>query len=202
MRQQTIASLFLTFAARIQYFLILALLFLPSLVAAQEKVATPLLLHAARVFDGHEIRTNVSVLINNGQVAQIGPRESFKMHCKIRTIDLGDATILPGFIELHAHLSYQKVPADTVLRHGITTIRDLGGPVHKPYGGNGSLRVLTSGPIITAPQGYPIAKLGSTNIALAVATKTEAREIVRTLIDKGAAVIKVALEPGGEVGAP
>lgn len=202
MRQQTIASLFLTFAARIQYFLILALLFLPSLVAAQEKVATPLLLHAARVFDGHEIRTNVSVLINNGQVAQIGPRESFKMHGKIRTIDLGDATILPGFIELHAHLSYQKVPADTVLRHGITTIRDLGGPVHKPYGGNGSLRVLTSGPIITAPQGYPIAKLGSTNIALAVATKTEAREIVRTLIDKGAAVIKVALEPGGEVGAP
>ncbi|SFE34425.1 amidohydrolase family protein [Nitrosomonas sp. Nm166] len=202
MRQQTIASLFFTFIVRIQYILILALLFLPSSVAAQEKVATPLLLHAARVFDGHEIRTNVSVLISDGQVTQIGPRAPFNTHSKIRTIDLGDATILPGFIELHAHLSYQKVPADTVLRHGITTIRDLGGPIHKPYGGDGSLRVLTSGPIITAPHGYPIIKLGATNIAVAVSSEKEARETVRSLIDKGAAVIKVALEPGGEAGAP
>lgn len=202
MRQQTITSLFFAFTARIKYFLILALLSLFSSFAAAQEVSTPLLLHAARIFDGDEIRTNISVLINNGQVAQIGPRESFKANGKVRTIDLGDATILPGFIELHAHLSYQKVPADTVLRHGITTIRDLGGPVHKPYGGNGSLRVLTSGPIITAPHGYPIVKLGSSNIAVAATSKEEAREVVRTLVKQGAAVIKVALEPGGEAGAP
>ncbi|PKO58381.1 MAG: amidohydrolase, partial [Betaproteobacteria bacterium HGW-Betaproteobacteria-18] len=119
-----------------------------------------------------------------------------------KVIDLGDATILPGFIELHAHLTFQHVPADTVLKHGITTIRDVGGPVHKPYGGDGSLRVLTSGPIITAPNGYPIPMLGDTNIAMAVSTEKEARATVRDLIDRGAVVIKVALEPGGEAGAP
>jgi hypothetical protein len=74
--------------------------------------------------------------------------------------------------------------------------------VHKPYGGDGSLRVLTSGPIITAPGGYPIPSLGESNIAKAVATEKEARATVRDLINKGAVVIKVALEPGGEAGAP
>ncbi|MDO8334805.1 MAG: amidohydrolase family protein [Nitrosomonas sp.] len=172
-----------------------------SLAVAQEAGPKPILLHAARVFDGNNIRTNTSVLVMNGQIAQIGTRESFKT-INALVIDLGNATILPGFIELHAHLSFQNIPADTVLKHGITTIRDLGGPVHKPYGGKGSLRVLTSGPIITAPDGYPIPNFGATGIATAVSTEEEAREAVRIHIRGGAVVIKVALEPGGEAGAP
>ena len=176
-------------------------IFTSSLVIAQETGHGSILLHAARVFDGNNIRTNTSVLVINGQVAQIDTRESFKSS-NAKVIDLGDATILPGFIELHAHLSFQNIPADTVLKHGITTIRDVGGPIHKPYGGDGSLRVLTSGPIITAPNGYPIPMLGKTNIAREVSTEKEARETVRDLINGGAVVIKVALEPGGEAGAP
>jgi imidazolonepropionase-like amidohydrolase len=172
-----------------------------SLAVAQETGPKPILLHAARVFDGNNIRTNTSVLVMNGQIAQIDTRESFKAGNAL-VIDLGDATILPGFIELHAHLSFQNIPADTVLKHGITTIRDLGGPVHKPYGGKGSLRVLTSGPIITAPDGYPIPNFGDAGIATAVSTEEEAREAVRKHIRGGAVVIKVALEPGGEAGAP
>ncbi len=168
---------------------------------AQETERGGILLHAARVFDGNNMRTNTSVLLVDGQVAQIGARGSFKSN-NARIIDLGDATILPGFIELHAHLSFQNIPADTVLRHGVTTIRDVGGPIHKPYGGDGSLRVLTSGPIITAPGGYPISIMGHTSVATAVSTEEEARATVRHLIDEGAVVIKIALEPGGEAGAP
>jgi hypothetical protein len=181
-------------------FLIPAISIAP-LAVAQETEPGSILLHAARVFDGNSIRTNTSVLVINGQIAQIDTRESFKSS-NAKIIDLGDATILPGFIELHAHLTFQNVPAATVLKHGITTIRDLGGPVHKPYGGDGSLRVLTSGPIITAPGGYPIPGLGETNIAKAVATEEAARATVRDLVSKGAVVIKIALEPGGEAGAP
>ena len=173
----------------------------PSPVTAQESSHAPVLLHAARVFDGNKMRTNTSVLVINGKVAEINIRDSFKAS-PARTIDLGDATILPGLIELHAHLAYQNIPADTVLKHGITTIRDVGGPVHLPYGGDGSLRVLTSGPIITTPGGYPIPLMGETNIAKAVSTEKEARDTVRDLIKGGAVVIKVALEPGGEAGAP
>jgi hypothetical protein len=169
--------------------------------AAKEALHEPVLLHAARVFDGNNMRTNTSVLVINGKVAEINTRDAFKAS-PARTIDLGDATILPGFIELHAHLAYQNIPADTVLKHGITTIRDVGGPIHLPYGGDGSLRVLTSGPIITAPGGYPIPMMGETNIARTVSTEREARDTVRDLIKGGAVVIKIALEPGGEAGAP
>jgi len=169
---------------------------------AQEADHESIILHAARVFDGDNIRADTSVLLVNGKVARIGPRESFgSSHAKV--IDLGDATLLPGFIELHAHLAFQHVPPDTVLKHGITTIRDVGGPLHKPYGGDGSLRVLTSGPIITAPGGYPIPMPGEdADIAVAVSTEKEARATVRDLVRGGAVVIKIALEPGGEAGAP
>ncbi|MFZ1547352.1 MAG: amidohydrolase family protein, partial [Candidatus Nitrotoga sp.] len=189
-------------ASRVKHLLLLGLaVFTASPVAAQETEPRPILLHAARVFDGNSIRTNSSILVVNGQIARIDTRESFKPG-NAQVIDLGDATILPGFIELHAHLSFQNVPTAIVLKHGITTIRDLGGPVHKPYGGKGSLRVLTSGPIITATGGYPIPILGTKNIAIAVSTEEEARDAVRNHINGGAVVIKVALEPGGEVGAP
>lgn len=179
------------------------LLFILTLFSSPFVIAedTPLLLHAARVFDGNEMRTNTSVLISKGKIARIDSRDALK-DTAATVIDLGDATILAGFIELHAHLDFQHIPADVVLRHGITTLRDVGGPVHQPYGGDGSLRVLTSGQIITAPDGYPIPSMGADNIAIPVATEAQARQTVRDLINGGAVIIKIALEVGNEVGAP
>jgi len=166
-----------------------------------EKTDNTIILKAARVFDGENLNNNLAVSIKAGSIQRIGELSSFNL-TNSTIIDLGDATILPGFIELHAHLSYKKVPKEIVLKHGITTIRDLGGPVHKPFGGEGSLRVLTSGPIITAPGGYPIPVFGKKNNAIPVKNEIEARKTVRHLIQAGAVVIKIALEPGGENGAP
>lgn len=180
-----------------QLLLYLALVPFHSIAAAEDA----LLIHAARVFDGYNMLNDADVLITDGRISRVGKRESFG-DLSAKTLDLGDATLLPGFIELHAHLTFRQVPADVVLRHGITTLRDVGGPLHQPYGGNGSLRVLTSGPIITAPLGYPIPSLGETDIAVPVANEEQAREAVRKLVAGGAVVIKVALEPGGEAGAP
>jgi len=171
-------------------------------IYAQKADSASLLLHAARVFDGNEMRSDLSVLVKDGHIAKIGPRHSFSSNDAKAVIDLGDATLLPGFIELHAHLTFQKVPADIVLRHGVTTVRDVGGPVHKLYGGDGSLRLLTSGQIITAPHGYPIVTMGAKDLAIPVASEAEARDAVRRLIGEGAVVIKIALEPGKEAGAP
>ena len=172
-----------------------------STATVQATEAEAVLIHAARLFDGHQMRTNTSVLIEAGRITRVDLRDKF-VDSNVRQINLGDATLLPGFIELHAHLGYRDVPAEVVLSHGITTLRDVGGPLHKPYGGDGSLRVLTSGPIITGPNGYPIPKIGTHNIAIPVATEDEARKTVRDLIAGGAVVIKIALEPGGEKGAP
>ncbi|MCQ8116247.1 amidohydrolase family protein [Methylomonas rosea] len=182
----------------LQLLSVLALTLPGSAAFAQDE---PLLISAARVFDGYALRNDAAVLISDGKVTRIDSREAFKDSDAPR-LDLGDATLLPGFIELHAHLSYQHVPADSVLRHGITTVRDVGGPLHQPVGGDGSLRLMTSGPIITAPAGYPIPNLGETDIAMPVADAQQARQAVRKLVAGGAVLIKVALEPGGEAGAP
>lgn len=161
----------------------------------------PVLLHAARVFDGYALHADTSVLLRNGKVERIDRPEAFE-GLAVKNIELGDATLLPGLIELHAHLTFRQVPADVVLRHGITSVRDVGGPLHQPYGGDGRLRLMTSGPILTAPSGYPIPGMGETDIAIALVDEQHARETVRRLIKGGAVVIKVALEPGGEAGAP
>lgn len=177
------------------------LLFAALSLPGKPSSAESYVIHAARVFDGYTVHTDAAVLILNDKVVGIGKASDFT-DSEAVGIELGDATLLPGFIELHAHLGFRQVPADVVLRHGITTLRDVGGPLHPVYGGDGHLRVMTSGPIITAPEGYPIPSLGDHNIAVPVASEQQARETVRSLVAGGAKVIKVALEPGGESGAP
>lgn len=159
------------------------------------------LVSARKLFDGVQFHENWSVLIHGGFIEEAGPSERLQNRAA-KVLRLEDATILPGFIELHAHTLFQKVPGDTVLRHGVTTLRDLGGPLRPPAGGAGTLRRLTAGPIITTQKGYPIAVFGRGYIAETAQTPEEARSLVRRLVDGGAAVIKVALEPGGEAGAP
>ena len=181
-------------------FILMALIGVLSSSPAYAEAET-LLIGAARVFDGYSLRNDAAVLLVGGRVSRIDNRAAFNDVEAVR-IDLGDATLLPGLIELHAHLSFRQVPAETVLRHGITTVRDVGGPLHAPHGGDGSLRLMTSGPIITAADGYPIPSLGQSDIAVPVSTEQQARDIVGKLVEGGAVVIKVALEPGGEAGAP
>ena len=173
-----------------------------------------MLIRAARVFDGVNLHTDAAVLISRGKVKAVGPAHEIKKR-GAREIDLGDATIMPGFIELHGHVAFQKVPHDTILEHGVTTLRDVGGPLPEalaggaPLGGDGHLRFLAAGPIITVPGGYPIPVFGGhgghgghSDIAAPVSTPEEARHVVRHLVEGGATMIKIGLEPGGEPGAP
>lgn len=196
---------------RFKLALIAASLWAGGVVAADKTPA--LLLKAQRVFDGVELHQSAAVLVVDGKIKVIGDASQLKAKAT-QTIDLGDATLLPGLIELHGHLAFQQVPQNTVLAHGITTVRDVGGPLLPPTGGNGQLRLLSAGPIITVANGYPLPIFGHGHadahhghqnhnpIAITVASEQQARQTVKDLIAGGAAVIKIALEPGGEVGAP
>jgi len=161
----------------------------------------PLLLLAARVFDGVDLLHESGVLVQGEKILEAGPASALRGH-GYREVDLGDATILPGFIDLHTHVAFRRVSRETVLRHGVTTVRDVGGPLLPPSGGDGALRLLTAGPILTVPGGYPIPAFGKGYIAEPVRSTEEARAAVRRLVEGGAVVVKIALEPGGEPGAP
>lgn len=176
---------------------------------AHDVIATPLpnckLLTADRVFDGYELKTNAAVLISGKQIAAVATQAELTSLCN-HVYDLGDATILPGFIESHAHVTFQNVRKDSILQHGITTVQDTGGPLLPPEQGRGQLRLLSAGPIIQAPGGYPLNIFGGASgydqIGYEVSSEAQAQDAVRHLIDGGATAIKIALEPGGETGAP
>jgi imidazolonepropionase-like amidohydrolase len=161
---------------------------------------------ADRVFDGFNLHENAAVLFKGNKIIEVGEQNQFNGICN-HTMDLGDATILPGFIESHAHLTFQNVSSEIVLKHGITTVRDTGGPLLAPIGGTGKLRLLSTGPIIQAVDGYPLNIFGGDDggydkIGIHVASTTEAEKVVTDLVTRGATAIKIALEPGGETGAP
>jgi imidazolonepropionase-like amidohydrolase len=159
-----------------------------------------LLLGAARVFDGHRMLAEADVHVRGETIAGVGPRGS--LHAPgVRRLDLGDATILPGIIDLHVHVTARGIPFERVLTHGVTTVRDLAGALPSSGGGPGRLRYLAAGPMITTPGGYPIPVFGPDG-AVAVSGPAHARQVVRDLVGRGAQVIKIALEPGGEPGAP
>jgi imidazolonepropionase-like amidohydrolase len=155
-------------------------------------------LAADRVFDGTRVLAGHAVAVSDDKITAVAPagRLAGPGEC-IRFA----GTLLPGFIELHAHLRLGQVPPEVVLRHGLTTVRETGGPLAPPSGGDGQLRLLAAGPILTAPGGYPVPVFGPAT-ALEVADIPAAREAVGRLAAGGAAFIKIALEPGGSPGAP
>src|SRR5215210_4148288 len=104
-------------------------------------------LRAARVFDGHDMKTPGVVVVRGTQIVSVGNTTT---PAGAQVIDFGDATISPGFIDAHTHLSgmytddyiqglvdslRKTVPEQTLLATqnlrktlmaGITTARDVG----------------------------------------------------------------------------
>src|SRR5687768_1638199 len=127
-------------------FVLVWILTVPSLNAADEIVA----LKAARLFDG-----KAKALVNNGVVLVQGDKildagSGLPIPQGARVIDLGDATLSPGFMDAHTHLTFdfsgnyqatllrdlQEEPAKKAyaaipnaritLEAGFTTVRDVG----------------------------------------------------------------------------
>jgi len=138
---------------RIGRFMVLAALcglgVLPA-IGQQKKASKSYVLKAARLFDGKSntlVKPGV-VVVTDGKIAGTGSSASLPTEAEV--IDLGDATLLPGFIDAHTHLTMMysedyaraaldalrkpipemaldaSVNARTTLMAGFTTVRDVG----------------------------------------------------------------------------
>src|SRR5664279_251184 len=126
---------------------ILALLAVAFALSAADKTYV---LKAAHMFDGksdHVVSPGL-VVVSNGKITAVGSAAAIPAGAE--TIDLGDATLLPGLIDAHTHLTYpyerdyrvtelntlkKTIPERTLdavdivrrtLMAGFTTVRDVG----------------------------------------------------------------------------
>jgi imidazolonepropionase-like amidohydrolase len=121
-------------------------LLVASLTVARDGAAQTMAVRTARMLDveSGQMRTNALVVVENGKITRVGggvPRGA-------EVIDLGNATLLPGLMDLHTHLSgdltgdwttrnvredaaHQALRAahnaQTTLLAGFTTVRDMSG---------------------------------------------------------------------------
>jgi imidazolonepropionase-like amidohydrolase len=121
-----------------------------SAVAATADEARAVAVKAARMFDGvsGRLTENAVVLVESGRIKAIGGDSIIPADAKI--VDLGDVTLLPGFIDAHVHLSDEatdnyykdfyndvmRFPAERAiyaahyaketLEAGFTSVRDVG----------------------------------------------------------------------------
>ena len=78
--------------------------------------------------DGAPAINDATVLIRNEYIASIGPAAETVIPAGARVIEARGKFLVPGFIEMHAHLSKARASAlGLFIANGVTTVRDMGG---------------------------------------------------------------------------
>jgi imidazolonepropionase-like amidohydrolase len=143
------------------------------------------------------------VIVRRGKIESVGKRGSLSIPGDSETIDVEGGYILPGFINAHVHNAFREDNLRTWAWEGVTTVRDVGAQEDPPvaFGLRDAMstnpsraRIVAAGPLVTVPGGYPLVPQGFP--ALAVTSADDAREKIRRLLDLGADLVKICLEPG------
>jgi imidazolonepropionase-like amidohydrolase len=150
---------------------------------AQKPAPKTIVLKAARMFDGKSdsLTKPGLVVITDGKIAAVGAGAAIPSGAEV--IDLGDATLLPGFIDAHTHLSMEasddwkqamldrlqkpvaeqaldaSVNARKTLLAGFTTVRDVGS---NDYLDVGLRNAINSGAIVGPRMLVTVHAIGST----------------------------------------
>lgn len=174
----------------------------PAFVLAASAAAQPVAVTAGRLFDGEgNFRMNVTVVVDGSRIVSVGPRPA-----GFRGVEynLGDATVLPGLIDVHAHVAWYfnsrgrlhtgddgDTPAQSMLaiagnawatlQSGVTTIQSPGSPEDLDIR-DAINRGLVPGPRILTSAGSLNENSG---------TPDQIRQRIRALRERGADIVKL-----------
>jgi len=140
---------------------------------------------------------DAAVVIRGDLIVFAGRRSRVTITPEAETLNVGGATILPGFVNAHVHNAYQAVFLSAWARAGVTTVRDeailaTGVTLQEliirrdtAWNEPGFARLVSAGWMLTGPGGYGRVPLASA---------AEARSKVNEELDQGADLIKAAVE--------
>ncbi len=140
------------------------ILWAPGYAQGQKTADKTYVLKAARLFDGksNTLVTPGVVVVSGGKIVGVGASATIPAGAEV--IDLGDATLLPGFIDAHTHLTfpysddYKQAELDSLqktiperaldssanarvtLMAGFTTVRDVGSSDYLDVGLRNAIR--------------------------------------------------------------
>lgn len=143
---------------------------------------------------------NATLVLSSGLIVAAGPTSSTTIPNQAQVIDVGGATVLPGFFNAHIHSGFNIENLKAWAHAGVTTVRDLAGPSSfawkeeiskNPY----CAQLVAAGPMISVSGGYPLVPWGSPYM-LPVNSVEDAQNKVAQLLEAGADVIKLAVESG------
>jgi len=131
------------------------------------------------------------VEVRDGRIVAVGPGVGAGAP-DATAIDARGRWLAPAFIDSHVHLAYWPV-GPAVAAGGVAGAVDLAAPLEFLAAPHAPLRVIASGPMVTAPRGYPLESWGRDGYGLPVAGAKAAAAAVEKLHALGARVIKIPL---------
>ena len=141
-------------------------------------------------------RTDMTVIIEDGRISNIGSRSETPVPDNAVVIDVTGKTLMPGLWDMHAH-SNQVQWAPAYLAGGITTIRDLGNELEFATAFRDAIALDGAlGPDILLAGMVDGAGITGNGVIRAT-TPTEAREVVAMYYEQGYKQVKIytAVEP-------
>lgn len=187
-----------------------------SLAAQPAPTRSPVLvLRGATLIDGTDRPPipNATVVIRGGWIVAAGPTGATPIPPRAKVVDVSGRYLLPGFIDMHAHLAiagweidssggrrtlrfpYDEAATQEVSRSqlgfGITTVRNPAGPTAESVSLRNRVRTgeLAGPRIITA--GWPLDRVALPDRGVATTTEAEVRAEVRHQRDAGVDFVKL-----------
>ena len=154
-----------------------------------------------RVFDGENILSKTSVLVQNGKISAIGA--AIKIPDQTPSYDGAGKTLMPGLIDSHTH-TYGNAQQDA-LRFGVTTELDMfsdwrllaGAKIQREsLARTEQADLWSAGTLATVPGGH-----GTEYGAIpTLSTARDAPAFVQARIDEGSDYVKIVLDDGSAYG--
>jgi len=177
-------------------------------IAVSEPRAKPTgsyVLRGARVvtMKGDEVLPNADIVVTDNRIAGVGPAGSVQVPAGARSFDGTGKTVIPGFIDTHAHLHYSgfelfpetKWEYVANLAYGVTTVYDPSAPSLDVFAQGEEVeaglmvgpRIYSSGDVLYGGQ--------QTDIFAEVNNLDDAKHQVKRMKAYGARMIKVYQQP-------